>query len=113
MKPVLLVAMAALGLAAAGAVVAGTVNPTPPTPLAVEAGEQSARFTVANMTCALCPATVKSAMARVPGVRAVTVRFAPGTADVVFDPARTSAAVIAAASAAVGYPARAVDTGVN
>jgi mercuric ion binding protein len=109
MKPVILAAVAALGLAAVGAVVAGTVNPKASAPLAAEAGEQSARFAVANMTCALCPATVKSAMARVPGVRAVTVSFGAGTADVVFDPARASVAAIAAASAAVGYPARAVN----
>jgi mercuric ion binding protein len=70
------------------------------------ATEQTVTFTVDNMTCALCPVTVKAAMAGVEGVRAVEIDFAARTATVVFDPAATSADAVATASANAGYPAR-------
>ncbi len=66
---------------------------------------QTVIFAVENMTCALCPVTVRKAMAGVPGVRSVTVDFEAKTATVVFDPSAVSAADIAAASANAGYPA--------
>ncbi|MBA3446945.1 MAG: cation transporter [Pseudaminobacter sp.] len=69
------------------------------------AAEQTVTFTVDNMTCALCPVTVKRAMEGVDGVRAVEIDFAARTATVVFDTAATSADAIAAASANAGYPA--------
>lgn len=70
------------------------------------AAEQTVTFTVDNMTCALCPVTVKRAMESVEGVRAVEIDFAARTASVTFDPAATSADAIAAASENAGYPAR-------
>lgn len=63
-------------------------------------------FTVDNMTCALCPVTVKRAMESVEGVRAVEIDFAARTGTVIFDTAATSADAIAIASADAGYPAR-------
>jgi len=48
-------------------------------------------------------------MARVEGVRSVTVDFAAKTATAVFDATVTTAQEIAAASANVGYPATPVD----
>jgi mercuric ion binding protein len=69
------------------------------------AAAQSAAFVVDNMTCALCPVTVKKAMEKVTGVQSVQIDFAAGTAIVVFDPAVTSVDAIAAASADAGYPA--------
>ena len=38
--------------------------------------EQTVTFTVENMTCALCPVTVKRAMEQVDGVRSVEIDFA-------------------------------------
>ena len=67
---------------------------------------QSAKFVIANMTCASCPITVKKAMSRVAGVRSVNVSFADKTATVVFDLAQTNPAQIAAASTNVGFPAK-------
>jgi mercuric ion binding protein len=72
------------------------------------AAEQTLTFAVDNMTCALCPVTVKRAMEGVEGVRAVEIDFEARTATVVFDTAATSADTIAAASANAGYPARVV-----
>ena len=69
------------------------------------ATEQTVTFTVENMTCALCPVTVKRAMEGVAGVRAVEIDFAARTATVLFDTASTSAEAIAAASANADYPA--------
>ncbi|WP_375567560.1 heavy-metal-associated domain-containing protein [Oceaniradius stylonematis] len=69
------------------------------------AAEQTVTFTVDNMTCALCPVTVKRAMEGVAGVRAVEIDFEARTATVVFDTAATNAEAIAAASANAGYPA--------
>ena len=66
-------------------------------------------FAVENMTCPACPFTVKKAMARVEGVRSVTVDFAAKTATAVFDPTVTTAQEIAAASTNVGYPTTPID----
>lgn len=62
-------------------------------------------FAVPNMTCALCPVTVKAAMSGVQGVQSVEVDFPARTAHVVFDAAQTDAAAIAEASEQAGYPA--------
>lgn len=70
---------------------------------------QIARLGVVGMSCALCPATVKAAMARVAGVIDVRVDHRSATAEVVFDPARTDPLAIAAASSAIGYPARPIE----
>jgi len=66
---------------------------------------QSTTFVVENMTCALCPVTVKKAMEKVTGVKSVRIDFGARTATVVFDPAVTSVDAIAAASTDTGYPA--------
>lgn len=64
-------------------------------------------FAIDNMTCAMCPVTVRTAMKRVSGVKSVKVDFAAKTATVVFDSAHTTIAAIAAASTNAGYPAHA------
>ena len=70
------------------------------------ATEQTVTFTADNMTCALCPVTVKRAMDSVDGVRAVEIDFEARTATVIFDTAATNTEAIATASANAGYPAR-------
>lgn len=62
-------------------------------------------FDVPDMTCALCPVTVKAAMSGVEGVQSVEVDFDARSATVIFDSALTDAAAIAEASAQAGYPA--------
>lgn len=62
-------------------------------------------FDVPDMTCGLCPVTVKAAMSGVEGVQSVEVDFDSRSAMVIFDPALTNAATIAEASAQAGYPA--------
>ena len=62
-------------------------------------------FDVPDMTCALCPVTVKAAMSGVDGVQSVEIDFDARSATVIFDPALTDATAIAQASAMAGYPA--------
>lgn len=69
--------------------------------------ERTATFAVENMTCALCPLTVRKAMAAVDGVRSVEIDYAGKTARVVFEPSVTNPDAIAAASTNAGYPATA------
>jgi mercuric ion binding protein len=105
--------MKRLFIAAAGAVVLGAgalgtlADASSPAQTAT-AHSRSATFAVANMTCATCPITVKTAMQKVPGVQSVNVSFEKKTAVVVFDPSRVKPEAIAAASTGVGFPARLV-----
>lgn len=71
-----------------------------------QAGEQTATFSIENMTCAACPITVRTAMERVDGVKSVKVDYAAKTATVVFDPSTATPDQIGAASTNVGYPAK-------
>lgn len=68
---------------------------------------KNATFAIKNMTCPLCPITVKRAMSGVAGVRSVEVDFKAKTATVSFDPSRTTIAAITKASTDAGYPAHA------
>jgi mercuric ion binding protein len=106
MKRLLIIAATVLALGAAG-----ILSTTPFSPLAAQsaatevAAVQTATFAIENMTCALCPVTVKSAMERVNGVQSVQIDFDAKTATVVFDPSVTTIEAIAAASTDAGYPA--------
>lgn len=69
------------------------------------AAERSATFSIANMSCALCPITVKSAISQVPGVIAVEVDGDLAQAIVSYEDTQATTAAIAAASTNAGYPA--------
>ena len=69
------------------------------------AAETTMSFDIDNMDCALCPATVRTAMEKVSGVVKAEVDFDSKTATVTFDDARTSPEEIAGASTNAGYPA--------
>ncbi len=75
---------------------------------AATAAQETVVLRVDNMTCATCPITVRHAIKGVDGVISADVDFEAGTATVVFDPAQTDIAAIAAASTNAGYPARPV-----
>jgi len=68
------------------------------------AARHKAVFAVENMTCALCPVTVRKAMERVDGVLDVAVDFDAKTATVLYDDARTTPEAVGQASTNVGYP---------
>jgi mercuric ion binding protein len=76
-----------------------------PVSSAFAAEPQTAVLDVQNMTCSLCPVTVKKAIQKVPGVEDAKVDFEHKTATVRFDPAKTDAAALVKATTDAGYPA--------
>ena len=98
MKRILIIAL--LGLATPVAALVSLAS------AAIAAEAQTLTFAIENMTCELCPLTVKTAMGKVAGVQSVEIDFAAKTATVVFDPSLTDPAAIAAASTDAGYPAQ-------
>jgi mercuric ion binding protein len=75
------------------------------TSLGVLAAEpQTVVLDVKNMTCELCPITVKKALDKVPGVAASKIDFAKKTATVKFDPDRANVAALVKATTNAGYP---------
>jgi len=61
---------------------------------------------VSNMTCALCPITVKKAITRVPGVLDAKVDYDTKTAVVRFETEKTTVDAITAATTNAGYPSK-------
>jgi mercuric ion binding protein len=77
------------------------------TSLGVLAAEpQTVVLDVKNMTCELCPITVKMALDKVPGVAASKIDFARKTATVKFDPDRANVAALVEATTNAGYPSK-------
>jgi mercuric ion binding protein len=77
-------------------------------PFSVLAAEpQTVVLDVQNMTCELCPITVKKALEKVPGVSATEIDLAKRTASVKFDPHRTNVAALVKATTNAGYPSTA------
>jgi mercuric ion binding protein len=69
------------------------------------AAERTVTLAVENMTCALCPITVRTAIEGVAGVKEVQVDLETKTAVVVFDDTEATVRDIAEASRQAGYPA--------
>ncbi|HYY27250.1 MAG TPA: mercury resistance system periplasmic binding protein MerP [Chthoniobacterales bacterium] len=65
---------------------------------------QTATLDVKNMTCAVCPITVKTALEKVAGVTSATVDFDKKTASVTFDPDKANPGTLAKATSDAGYP---------
>ena len=75
------------------------------TPLAaLAASPQTAVLDVQNMTCGLCPVTVKKSLEKVAGVSQAQVDFAKKTATVTFDADKTNASALVKATTDAGYP---------
>jgi mercuric ion binding protein len=75
------------------------------TPLGVLAADpRTVVLDVQNMTCALCPITVKKALDEVPGVAGTRIDLGKKTATVTFDPARADVATLVKATTNAGYP---------
>lgn len=106
MKRTIILSAALLGMAVTGVLSAGTFLPSSMMIASAQAAaEQQQIFAIENMTCALCPVTVKKAMEGVPGVKSVVINFEAKTATVTFDATATTIKSIAAASTNAGYPA--------
>lgn len=72
-----------------------------------QAAPQTAVLDVQNMTCNLCPVTVRKSLEKVPGVSRATIDFEKKTATVVFDADKTSAAALVKATTEAGFPSTA------
>ncbi|UMY33491.1 mercury resistance system periplasmic binding protein MerP [Burkholderia contaminans] len=59
---------------------------------------------VQNMTCSLCPVTVRKSLEQVPGVSVVHVDFDRKTAIVTYDPDRVRPESLTRATTHAGYP---------
>jgi periplasmic mercuric ion binding protein len=73
-------------------------------PLAAAAAPQTAVLDVQNMTCGLCPVTVKKSLEKVPGVSQARVDFQKKTATVTFDADKTNASALVKATTNAGFP---------
>ncbi len=77
-------------------------------PLAAAAATpRTAVLDVQNMTCELCPVTVRKSLEKVPGVSQAQIDFAKKTATVTFDADKTTAAALVKATTEAGYPSAA------
>ncbi|EKE67941.1 heavy-metal-associated domain-containing protein [Tistrella bauzanensis] len=100
-----LAALVALGLSGFGAFSSLAPAAAGTAAIVAAATERTETFAIENMTCALCPITVKTAMEYVDGVKSVKVNFDAKTATVVYDPSIATVEAIARASTNAGYPA--------
>jgi mercuric ion binding protein len=106
MKRSLVLAAALLAFGGLGRTIGTAVTPAAAQSASQQvAAAQTRTFAIQNMTCALCPITVKKTMEGVAGVKSVSVDFDAKTVTVDFDPSTTNADAIAAASTNAGYPA--------
>ncbi len=77
-------------------------------PLAtLAATPQTAVLDVQNMTCAVCPITVKKSLEQVPGVSDAKVDFDKKTVTVKFDADKATTAVLVKATTDAGFPSTA------
>jgi mercuric ion binding protein len=70
----------------------------------VFATEKTVTLAVKNMTCAMCPITVKKSLQKVEGVNEVDISFKKKTATVTYDDKTTSTDELVEATTNVGYP---------
>jgi len=61
---------------------------------------------VKNMTCSLCPITVRKALEKVPGVESAKVDYGTRSAKVTFDADWTSTAELVKATTNAGFPSQ-------
>lgn len=74
-------------------------------PLAtLAAAPRTVTLDVRNMTCELCPITVKKSLEKVAGVNTVKIDFDKKTATVTFDPDKTKPDTLTKATTNAGYP---------
>ncbi|WP_019939712.1 mercury resistance system periplasmic binding protein MerP [Bordetella sp. FB-8] len=71
---------------------------------ALAATPKTVTLDVQNMTCEVCPITVKKSLEKVPGVSAVQVDFAKKTATATYDPDKTQPHALIQATTNAGYP---------
>lgn len=68
---------------------------------------QTVVLDVQNMTCNLCPVTVRKSLEKVPGVSQARIDFEGKTATVTFDADKASTTALVKATTDAGYPSAA------
>jgi periplasmic mercuric ion binding protein len=68
------------------------------------AAEKTVTLAVQNMTCALCPRTVKASLEAIPGVTKVMVSAEDKTAVVTYDDNKAKVDALVKATTNAGYP---------
>lgn len=71
---------------------------------ALAAAPKTVTLDVQNMTCELCPITVKKSLEKVSGVSVVKVNFNQKTATVTYDPDKAQPESLTRATTNAGYP---------
>lgn len=71
---------------------------------ALAAAPKTITLAVQNMTCELCPITVKKSLEKVSGVSAVKVDLDRKTATVTYDPDKAQPEALTKATTNAGYP---------
>ena len=71
---------------------------------ALAAAPKTVTLDVQNMTCELCPITVKKSLEKVSGVSVVKVNFDKKTATVTYDPDKAQPESLTRATTNAGYP---------
>lgn len=69
------------------------------------AAEQTVTLSIPAMSCATCPITIKQALTRLDGVRAVRSDLRTRQTTVTYDDAKLSPAALMRATTEVGFPA--------
>lgn len=67
---------------------------------------QTIILSIPNMTCEICPITIKKALKKVNGVSQVNVSFRDKTANVTFNPKKTNIINLMTATKDAGYPSK-------
>lgn len=68
------------------------------------AEDKTVTLSVPGMYCEMCPATVKKALSKVPGVAKVDASYKDKQAVVTYDDSKTSVEALTKATANAGYP---------
>lgn len=68
------------------------------------AAEKTVTLAVKNMTCPVCPFTVRSSLEAIPGVSKVAVSYKNKTAIVTYDDAKADVKRLTTATTNAGYP---------
>ena len=72
--------------------------------MAIAATPTTVTLDVKNMTCGVCPITVKKSLEKVSGVTTVKVDYDKKTATVIYDPDKTKPDVLTRATTDAGFP---------
>lgn len=75
---------------------------------ASETQQREVTFSIPDMSCPMCPITVRKALARIDGVSTAEASLDDKQARVVFDPTKTNIDALVAAVAEAGFSATAI-----